>query len=574
MPTLHFSGALDEVAIYARVLSNSEVLSHYYLARGYCGMYDSPIKIMPLGDSITYDNHTGDSRPSGQRTAYRWPLWLWLNNGGYWVDFVGSEVAGQSMFPWFDPDNAGFPGVTDDQLAVLLDTGINQYPEPDEQVTPGPYLQYYPADVILLHAGTNELDTDIAAMVSVLDEIDEQNENTTVILARILDRIPLLPNSTTHQFNDNIEAMAMSRITNGDKIIMVDMEDIPGFVYQIDTEPPNDLGDMYDNLHPNNVVNPEVIDSGYGKMADQWFATLETFLPKSLVPDIISFPATIVNEGELYSYTIETDGKPEPTLSIIEPDPAPGNFLFEPGNRLLTWTPDPGAADVNISIEATNWLGSDLQEFTLLVNNAPIVSDIPDQVIEEAMQFSPIGLDAYVSDSDNPDGEMIWTYSGNVELSVTIVDRVATVTTPGEDWNGSETITFTATDPGGLSAEETVAFGIDGINDAPLITGYAPLSVMENTTFTIELSILTVNDPDNTYPDDFTLTIYGGSNYTFSGNSVTPAKSYVGELYIPVSVNDGNDDSNIFNVVVTVNGADDGDSGSDESLCFIGSIRN
>ena len=50
-----------------------------------------PIRIMPLGDSITYDNHEGDTRPEGLRTGYRQPLWLKLTQeGGYNVDFVGS----------------------------------------------------------------------------------------------------------------------------------------------------------------------------------------------------------------------------------------------------------------------------------------------------------------------------------------------------------------------------------------------------------------------------------------------------------------------------------------------------
>ncbi len=44
---------------------------------------------------------------------------------------------------------------------------------------------------------------------------------------------------------------------------------------------------------------------------------------------------------------------------------------------------------------------------------------------------------------------MTWTYSGNTALTVSIdVNRVATITIPDANWNGAETITFTATDPG------------------------------------------------------------------------------------------------------------------------------
>ncbi len=82
---------------------------------------------MPLGDSITYDSHSNETRPAAERTGYRWPLWLWLENADYPVDFVGSEKAGQDVLPAFDYDNAGFPGITADQLAVLLKTGFNQF---------------------------------------------------------------------------------------------------------------------------------------------------------------------------------------------------------------------------------------------------------------------------------------------------------------------------------------------------------------------------------------------------------------------------------------------------------------
>ncbi len=92
------------------------------------------------------------------------------------------------------------------------------------------------------------------------------------------------------------------------------------------------------------------------------------------------------------------------------------------------------------------------------MNDAPVVSDIPDQTIPEGDSFVTINLDDYVTDADNTDAEMTWTYSGNSELSVTIVDRVATISIPDPDWKGSETITFTATDPGDESDSDEATF--------------------------------------------------------------------------------------------------------------------
>ena len=94
------------------------------------------------------------------------------------------------------------------------------------------------------------------------------------------------------------------------------------------------------------------------------------------------------------------------------------------------------------------------------VNDAPVVSDIPDQTITEGQSFAIINLDDYVSDVDNADNELIWSYTGNTGLIVTIVDRTAMVSAPNGEWIGSETITFRATDPGGLWDEDAATFTV------------------------------------------------------------------------------------------------------------------
>ncbi len=106
---------------------------------------------------------------------------------------------------------------------------------------------------------------------------------------------------------------------------------------------------------------------------------------------------------------------------------------------------------------------------TCIVNNPPVVSDVPDSTINEGDSFATINLDDYVTDPDNADSELAWTYSGNVELLVNIdVNRVATVSTPDPDWYGSETITFRATDPGLLWDEDAATFTVNEINETTL----------------------------------------------------------------------------------------------------------
>ncbi len=73
-----------------------------------------------------------------------------------------------------------------------------------------------PADVILLHIGTNGLPANADGVESILEEIDLYSENITVVLARIIKRVG--DSGTTHTFNEAVEDMAGLRIADGDKI--------------------------------------------------------------------------------------------------------------------------------------------------------------------------------------------------------------------------------------------------------------------------------------------------------------------------------------------------------------------
>ncbi|HEX6889403.1 MAG TPA: tandem-95 repeat protein, partial [Chryseolinea sp.] len=89
-------------------------------------------------------------------------------------------------------------------------------------------------------------------------------------------------------------------------------------------------------------------------------------------------------------------------------------------------------------------------------------------------------------------------------------------------------------------------------NVAPQITGQTPITINQGQSTTLTLSQLTVTDPDDNYPTGFALTVYAGSNYTFSGTTVTPASNFTGALKVPVSVNDGEDESNVFELTIDV----------------------
>ncbi len=120
---------------------------------------DHVLKILPLGNSITFDNRKNDNRVVEDKIGYRYPLYNLLNSNGFNFEFVGSEHSGSNFFaPEVENDaNAGFPGITTKQLRDLILTGRRLQPQNniDQQITPGPYLEYFPADIIFIHTGTN-----------------------------------------------------------------------------------------------------------------------------------------------------------------------------------------------------------------------------------------------------------------------------------------------------------------------------------------------------------------------------------------------------------------------------------
>ena len=236
-------------------------------------------------------------------------------------------------------------------------------------------------------------------------------------------------------------------------------------------------------------------------------------------PVVSDIPNQTINEGSLFT-TINLDN----FVSDVDNLDSEMNWTFS-GNSELTVSIDINRV-ATITIPNADWFGSETITFTATdpgllsdsdaaiftvtaVNDAPVVSDIPNQTIAEGSSFATVNLDDYVSDVDNLDSEMNWTFSGNSELTVSIdINRVATITIPNADWNGSETITFTATDPDLLSDSDPATFTVTNINDAPVVSDIPGQTVAEGSPFaTINLDDY-VTDIDNADSE---------INWTFSG---------------------------------------------------------
>lgn len=225
-------------------------------------------KIMPLGDSITCGAGTTPFN------GYRKPLYLSLTAAGYPVDFVGTQTNGD----FADPQHEGHCG-------WMAEGGTGG------GILPNVYnwLTTNPADIVLLHIGTNDITVsgeDANEVSDILDEIDRYSEDIPVILALIINRRAddsASKRQATTQFNLDVNDMAQNRISAGDDIFIINME--PALDYNVIG------GDMLDQLHPRN--------SGYEKMAQQWYSVFtEHFIPEKTLTTSSTTGGWVMVPGE------------------------------------------------------------------------------------------------------------------------------------------------------------------------------------------------------------------------------------------------------------------------------------
>ena len=145
-----------------------------------------------------------------------------------------------------------------------------------------------------------------------------------------------------------------------------------------------------------------------------------------------------------------------------------------------------GAAEITFTVtDPEGAKASSKALFTVQsVNDVPVLKKIPDQMIEEKHEFAQINLTEFASDPDHAFKDLKWTVSGNKQLKIDISkDGIATIKMPAKNWNGSEKVTFTVTDPEGASAKSDAVFTVKSINDPPVMKDIANQTIKEKSEF-------------------------------------------------------------------------------------------
>lgn len=207
----------------------------------------APVRIMPLGDSIT-------AGPG----CWRAFLWNQLQTSGYTnIDFVGSVSDGGGCNSGFayDFDHEGHGGFSATGIA-----DNNQLPH---------WLNAARPDIVLMHLGTNDmwggyipLQNKLNAITKLVGQMRASNPNMKIIVAQI---IPMSPSNCSTcaadvvAFNNSIPSWAAGLTTVQSPIVVVDQWS--GF---------DVVADTYDGVHP--------VTSGFVKMANRWFPVLAQVL--------------------------------------------------------------------------------------------------------------------------------------------------------------------------------------------------------------------------------------------------------------------------------------------------------
>ncbi len=217
------------------------------------------LKIMPLGDSITYG-------VGGTNAGYRGPLYDLLTAEGMNFQFVGSATGNPGPLPASQQHHEGHSG-------YVITSGTSGRSGLTDNITA--WLGTTNPDIILLMIGTNDVNLNyqlatapdrLSNLISMIsNKATGLEPDATLVVAQIVPIVNDAQDVLVYAYNQGVAAVVAAHKALGENVMLVDMHS------------PLTDADMNDNLHPNN--------SGYDKMAQVWFDAILAATTESEVPE-------------------------------------------------------------------------------------------------------------------------------------------------------------------------------------------------------------------------------------------------------------------------------------------------
>ncbi|HCG8201060.1 TPA: tandem-95 repeat protein, partial [Vibrio parahaemolyticus] len=291
------------------------------------------------------------------------------------------------------------------------------------------------------------------------------------------------------------------------------------------------LKDLTISASVSDGVNPTASDSDsliVNRVNDA--PTIKVDAVESITEDAVSTDTVVA------TLTVRDTDTPEDQLTVSLENNSNGYFVLVGNEVKLTQAgvdavnnDELNLKDLTISASVSDGVNPTANDSDSLivnrVNDAPTVENaIADQELAEDFASYTIDLNDAFKDSDSA---LNFSVSGNSNVLVSIENGIATIS-PTADWNGSETLTFTATDPSGESISQTVNFTVapvaDIVADKATVVEDTPtiIKVLGNDTFEGDGKVVSLDA--NNGPANGTVSINPDGSVTY-----TPNDNYVGK---------------------------------------------
>ncbi|EPH6197117.1 tandem-95 repeat protein, partial [Vibrio parahaemolyticus] len=281
--------------------------------------------------------------------------------------------------------------------------------------------------------------------------------------------------------------------------------------------------------------------------------TIKVDAVESITEDAVSIDTVVA------ALTVRDTDTPEDQLAVSLENNSNGYFVLVGNEVKLTQAgvdavnnDELNLKDLTISASVSDGVNPTASDSDSLivnrVNDAPTVENaIADQELSEDFATYTIDLNDAFKDSDSA---LNFSVSGNSNVLVSIENGIATIS-PTADWNGSETLTFTATDPSGESISQTVNFTVapvaDIVADTATVVEDTPtiIKVLGNDTFEGDDQVVSLDT--NNGPANGTVSVNPDGSVTY-----TPNDNYHGaDSFTYIVTSGGVSESTTVNVDVT-----------------------
>ncbi|HHY0383093.1 TPA: tandem-95 repeat protein, partial [Vibrio parahaemolyticus] len=281
--------------------------------------------------------------------------------------------------------------------------------------------------------------------------------------------------------------------------------------------------------------------------------TIKVDAVESITEDAVSTDTVVA------TLTVRDTDTPEDQLTVSLENNSNGYFVLVGNEVKLTQAgvdavnnDELNLKDLTISASVSDGVNPTASDSDSLivnrVNDAPTVENaIADQVLSEDFDAYTIDLNEVFKDSDS---SLEFSVSGNSNVLVSIENGIATIS-PTADWNGSETLMFTATDPSGESVSQTVNFTVapvaDIVADKATVVEDTPtiIKVLGNDTFEGDGKVVSLDT--NSGPANGTVSVNPDGSVTY-----TPSENYHGaDNFTYIVTSGGVSESTTVNVDVT-----------------------